>query len=100
MNIGPTIQKLRKQKGLNQADFKELTGLSQTALSQIERGIRTPHKANLTKICEVLKVPEHVLYLLSFDVEDVPDDKKERFKMLYPSAKDLMIKIFYEENEN
>lgn len=66
-------------------------GLSQTALSKIERGIRTPHKANLTKISEVLEDTEHVLYLLSFDIEDVPDDKKERFNMLYPSAKELVI---------
>lgn len=99
MNIGPTIRKLRKQKGLSQTEFGTLTGITQTTLSQIENGQTTPHKATLSKICEVLNVPEQLLVILSIEEGDVPENKKEMFETLYPTIKDFMIKIFYEEDE-
>ncbi len=96
MNIGNAIKKLRKQKGMNQSEFGDKCGLSQTALSQIETGFSRPNKKTLEKICSVLEVPEFLLYLLSMDEEDVPDDKKQQYKSTYPLIKDLVINLFYE----
>lgn len=99
MNIGPTIRRLRKQKGLSQTEFGNLTGITQTTLSQIENGQTTPHKATLSKICEVLNVPEQLLVVLSIEEEDVPENKRNMYDTLYPTIKDFMMKIFYEEDE-
>ena len=99
MNIGPTIKKLRKQKNLTQTDLCSQVGIKQTALSQIENGTTTPHKSTLSKICEVLGLPEQVLVILSLENEDIPEDKKLMFDTLYPTVKDFMIKIFYEDDE-
>lgn len=98
MNIGPTIKRLRKERGLNQLEFGEMTRLSQTSLSLIESGNTTPNKSTLKRICEGLKIPEEMLYFMSIDESDIPEEKKEKFRLLYPTAKDLMLKIFSDEN--
>ncbi|MBX2948112.1 MAG: helix-turn-helix transcriptional regulator [Crocinitomicaceae bacterium] len=96
MNIGVTIKKLRKEKGLNQQEFGKLTGITQTSLSLIENGNTIPNKSTLKSICKVLNVPEELLYFLSIDESDVPAEKREKFDLLYPTARDLMLKIFSE----
>ncbi|HRN41462.1 MAG TPA: helix-turn-helix transcriptional regulator [Vicingus sp.] len=97
MNIGNSIKRLRKQKGMNQSEFGNKCGLSQTALSQIETGFARPNKKTLEKICNILEVPEVLLYLLSMDEEDVPDEKKQQYKLTYPLIKELAINLFYED---
>jgi len=99
MNIGPTLQKLRKQKGVNQTDFSKEVGISQTALSQIENGTTTPHKATMTRICDALNVTEELLVILSLENANIPADKQQMFDTLYPTVKDFMLKIFYEEDD-
>lgn len=99
MNIGPTIKKLRKQKGLTQTELCAQVGINQTALSQIENGSTTPHKSTMSKICDVLNVPEQVLVILSLEDEDIPEDKRLMFDTLYPTVKEFMLKIFYEDDE-
>lgn len=99
MNIGKTIKQLRKDRGYSQIDFGNLCEMSQSALSLIENGTRMPNKTTLSRICEVLKVPEELIYFLSIDESTIAQDKKDKFKMLYPSAKDLMMKIFLEDSD-
>lgn len=99
MNLGPTIKNLRKQKGLSQIELSSKVGITQTALSQIENSTTTPHKSTLSKICEELSVPEQVLVILSLENEDIPEDKKLMFETLYPTIKDFMLKIFYEDDK-
>lgn len=99
MNIGPTIKKLRKQKGLNQKEFSAAIDISQTALSQIETGLTKPQKTTLNKICEELNVPEQVLILLSLEESDVPEKNKDLYDTLYPAVKDFITKIFYEDDK-
>jgi len=98
MNIGSTIKRLRKERGLNQQDFGVMVGLSQTSLSLIEGGNTTPNKSTLKRISKELKVPEELLYFMSIDESDIPEEKKDKFKLLYPTAKELMMKIFSDEN--
>lgn len=98
MNIGKTIKKLRKDRGYSQITFGELCEMSQSALSLIEKGTRIPNKTTMNRICEVLKVPEELIYFLSIDESTIAQDKKEKFNMLYPSAKDLMMRIFLDDS--
>ncbi len=90
MNIGNTIARLRKQKGLKQSEFAKLVPISTTALSQIENNLSRPNVGTLIKICEILDITEPMLYLSSLDETDVPEERRDIFKQLYPSIKQLL----------
>jgi transcriptional regulator with XRE-family HTH domain len=97
MNIGTTIKQLRKEKGMNQTEFGNKVDITQATLSQIESGQTVPHKTTLKRICEVLEVPQELLYMMSVEENNIPKEKRE----LYSIAKDLMLKVFYkDENES
>lgn len=42
MNLGERIKELRKKRSLNQVDIENLTGIRQSTLSRIERGLLEP----------------------------------------------------------
>lgn len=65
MNIGDGIKKLRKEKGISQIELSKLTGLSQTALSLIEKGQNSPTSITVDKIAKALSVDEDLIYLYS-----------------------------------
>ena len=90
MNKGQTISKLRKDKKLNQTDFAEKVGITQTSLSQIESGRKSPNKTTLANICAELGISELHLYLLSFDESDVPAEKRELYRQLEGPLKKLV----------
>ncbi|GAB4262748.1 transcriptional regulator, XRE family [Thermincola ferriacetica] len=57
LNIGDRIRALREEKGLSLVDFGNLTGLSFTYLSELERGTTVPAVGTLKKIAACLGVP-------------------------------------------
>lgn len=93
MNIGIGIRSIRVKKGITQSQLAELTGLSPTSISQIEKGIKRPSTKNLTKICEALDVPEALVYLLAMDHEQIPENMKHMHQMLYPSIRNMLLTI-------
>ncbi|MGD9994033.1 MAG: helix-turn-helix domain-containing protein [Salinivirgaceae bacterium] len=82
MQIGATIKKLRKEKGITQIDFSKRCGISQTYLSQIENDERNPTVDVLEKISNVLEIPYPVLSFLSITIDSVPEDKKEIYQRM------------------
>ena len=98
MNIGNAIRSVRKQLEYTQFQLAELTGISQTSLSQIEKGIKRPSAKTLKKVCEVLDIPESVIYILAMQDVDVPESKKKIYDMLFPSIKSLAMQIIGSEN--
>jgi transcriptional regulator with XRE-family HTH domain len=93
MDIGTTISRLRKQKGLSQIEFAKAIELTQTSLSQIESGKKRPSSNTLKNICFALGISELHLYLLSFDENDVPEEKRELYRQLEGPLKDLVHKL-------
>jgi XRE family transcriptional regulator, regulator of sulfur utilization len=93
MNIGIAIKSVRTQLGFSQEELSLKTGLSQTSISQIETGAKSPSKKSISKICKTLEVPEAVLYIIGIDNSDIPASRKEMFKELYPQIKELAIQI-------
>jgi transcriptional regulator with XRE-family HTH domain len=91
MNIGKTISTLRKKQGLNQTAFAKRCQITQTALSQIETGASRPSQKNIERIALELKTPLELLYLLSIYEDDIPDEKKETYRMLYSTLKSVAI---------
>jgi transcriptional regulator with XRE-family HTH domain len=90
MNIGNTIKELRKKRGISQGEFAKLCEISQTSLSQIETGAKKPSKTTLKKVCEHLEVSEPLLYVLSLEDVDVPENKKEVYNTIYPHVRKLL----------
>lgn len=91
MNIGAAIRRLRKSKtSLNQSDFAKAIGITQTYLSQIETGNKTPSTQVLYDIGNYLKMPLPILFWFSITEEDIQGTKLEHFKFLKPSI-DAMI---------
>jgi len=93
MNIGIAIKIVRTELGLSQERLSQLTGLSQTSISQIENGVKSPTKKSLSKICKALEIPEAVLYILGMDKSDIPVSRRKIFNDLYPDIKELAMKI-------
>lgn len=97
MNLGIAIKELRKGKGLSQVELAEKANLSQTALSQIEKGKR-PGIQTLKNISNALEVPESLIYVMGIEVGDIPPKKQMLYEKLFPVIKGLVIQIATDED--
>ena len=93
MNLGLGIKQIRKSKGISQGELAEKIGLSPASMSMIENGVKRPTSKNLKKICDVLGVPEALIYLYTLEDSDIPKSKKEIYHTYYPYVKDMLTKI-------
>lgn len=94
MNIGESIQAFRKQKNLRQTHIADQCGITTTYLSQIENNKKDPTIATLKKICKAMDIPLPILLMLSINVDDIPQEKKESFKFIMPSIKQIIEDAF------
>ena len=63
--LGERIRNARKAKGFKLGDLAEITELSSSYISQLERGLIEPSLTSLRKISNALNIP---IYLLMDDV--------------------------------
>jgi len=80
MDIGTTIKKARRSKGIKLRQLSEGTGLSKPYLSQIENSERIPKVATLEKIATYLNIPLWLLFYkpIKLDLEiELDKNKKE-----------------------
>ena len=94
MNIGITIRELRKRKNLSQEELSGLTNISQTYISQIESGKKTPTLDVLQTIGEKIGVPFQIISFLSLNEDAIPEGKREHYKAIEPAVK-AMIKEYF-----
>ena len=91
MEVGSAIRQLRRsQKGLNQSQFANKIGITQTYLSQIESGKKTPSMSVLQTIGVHLEIPFPILFWFCLTIDDIQESKRKHFKFLKPSI-DAMI---------
>lgn len=90
MLIGKTIKQLRKIRRITQMELAEAVGISNVALSNIEKDISKPSDKNLKLILEVLKVPETHFYLMSLDGDDLPANEKYIYKFFRENVLELL----------
>jgi transcriptional regulator with XRE-family HTH domain len=62
MGVGERIKRLRKERGLTQAQLADASGLSRTGLGDIERGKRVPQYDTLAKLSRGLGVSVALLF--------------------------------------
>ena len=92
MDLGKAIKELRKTQGLSQAQLSDAAGITQAALSQIERGKR-PGSGTLTKLSKALKVPESLIYVLGMERDEVAREKQELYDDLFPVIQSMISRI-------
>jgi len=94
MDLGTTIKKLRKQKDMTQDDFAGMCDITQTYLSQIENNQKEPNLSILKTISEKLEIPLPIIFYLSLNEDDVPEEKRKAFEMVSPAVKSLVHEFF------
>ncbi|MDP2541542.1 transcriptional regulator [Tenacibaculum discolor] len=94
MNIGQVIKKYRKERGFKQGEFSSACDISQTYLSLIENNQKEPNITTLRIIANKLNIPLPIMFFLSLDETDIPENKREVFKILEPSIKDMIKQIY------
>ncbi|GAA4469678.1 hypothetical protein GCM10023093_29550 [Nemorincola caseinilytica] len=93
MNIGFAIKTIRTRLAISQLELAERSGITQTALSQIETGKKRPAQKTLDSICAALDIPQSIIYLVAIEDTDVSPEKKAVYDMLYPSIKTLALQM-------
>ena len=91
MNIGKTIQDLRKKQGLSGVALAKKVGITQTFMSLIEAHNKGVSIATLKKICKELNISLGGLYLLSLTEDDVPQSNKQMFYAFKPTLERIFI---------
>lgn len=98
MDLGTIIKNTRKQRRQTQNEFAESCGISQTYLSQIENNAKEPNLSTLKEISKNLEIPLPILFFLSLNEEDIPEEKRKAFEIVNPSVKSLISEFFRVEN--
>lgn len=73
MNNGELIRNYRKRKKLTMKELGQKVGVSEQAISQYERSIRTPNVITLQKICSELNLP---IDTFSIELPTIPTRKQ------------------------
>lgn len=94
MNIGHVIKRIRKEKDIKQGEFSKQCGITQTYLSLIENNKKEPNITTLKTIATNLNIPLQILLFLSLDEKDIPERKKDIYKILEPSIKNMINQIY------
>nr|WP_170566436.1 helix-turn-helix transcriptional regulator [Ruegeria atlantica] len=66
-SLGRSIRRLRKERGLNQAQLSELAGISAVTISQIENGLTNPAIGTVEMLAKALSTSVPALYLSRTD---------------------------------
>lgn len=93
MHIGSAIRCIRKKVSLSQYELSQRCHITQTALSQIEVGVKMPSQRTLEKLCEALEIPEFMIYILALEQEDISDNRKEAYNVVYPIIQNLLLQM-------
>jgi transcriptional regulator with XRE-family HTH domain len=93
MNIGKAIRELRKKQDLSQEQLATMAGLTQAALSAIEKNGVRPNPANLKKLCEALNVSEALVYIMGLEKADVSESKQGLYDELFPIIENIATRL-------
>lgn len=77
--FGPYMRKLRKQKGLTLKEVEKAARVSNSFLSQVERGVRNPPKPDiLNRLARAYSVPAQDLMEAAGYIRSIPNEMRER----------------------
>ena len=91
MDLGNAIKSLRKEMKISRKELAARCRISVTALYNIENNLSFPSKDTLHGICSALGIPVSYLMFYSLTEEDVPEDKREFFKVIVEPVKAFLM---------
>lgn len=91
MEIGDSIRKLRMWREITQKELAQRMGMSANALCAIELNRSFPSKETIVKVCRELSVPVGYLLFFALTEEDIPQDKRELFRILREDLCDVLL---------
>ncbi|WP_235439937.1 helix-turn-helix domain-containing protein [Paenibacillus sp. DMB20] len=93
LELGQTIAKLRKNKNYTIKQLSEITNVTSSMLSQIERGLSSPSLNTLRVIADALDVPLFSLFTEFVPTKDLITRANSRKKNHIPIIEQLGIFI-------
>lgn len=93
INIGEKISQIRKNKGLSIRELAQLSNVTSSMLSQIERGLANPSVNSLKSIASALDVPLFTFFTSEVVKEDLIVRKDNRKKVILPNSDDVIYEI-------
>ena len=90
MEIGDSIRKLRMWREMTQKELAQRIGMSANALCAIELNRVFPAKT-IVKVCRELGIPVGYLLFFALTEEDIPQDKRELFRILREDLCDVLL---------
>lgn len=91
MEIGDSIRRLRIWREMTQKELAQRIGISANALCAIELNRSFPSKETIAKVCRELGVPVGYLLFFALTEEDIPQDKRELFRILREDLCDVLL---------
>lgn len=93
-SFGENLKKLRKQKGLSQAQLAEIIGMSAKNITKIETGKSFPRAENINKLLKLFNVSENVLFAGSEKLDIKQNSNKIEALKIINNASDKHVKIY------
>lgn len=93
IDLGKKIQEYRKLKKLSIKDLSDLTNLTASLLSQIERGLANPSINTVKIISKVLNVPLFTFFMQNSDDKRFVVRPETRIKMNFPNSKNVAYEL-------
>lgn len=90
LDIGAKIQSCRKQKGITLTTLSEMTQLSASMLSQLERGLANPSINTLKIIADALDVALYEFFVETPQQSSYFVTPEERRKLILPEGEDVI----------
>lgn len=97
MSLGSKIRALRKERGWTSDYLAKISGCTQSTISEIENGKRSPQYDTLEKIAKAFKLP--LIDILPIDAHGImqftEDEKKliQMFHQMKPEQREYLIKL-------
>jgi transcriptional regulator with XRE-family HTH domain len=83
-DIGQTIHRFREERQLSLKDLASKSGLTQSFLSQVERGLTSPSVASLRKVAQAFGVPLAALFQGPTPPENLVVRRDQRRQLIHP----------------
>ena len=83
MGLGEALHQILTARKITQKAFAKGIGKSETSVSSIINNKFSPSPKTMAKISEFLEIPQAIIYYKSIDIHEVPEDKRDVFRMWY-----------------
>ena len=91
MDLGNAIKSLRKELKISRKELASRSNISVTALYNLENNLSFPSKDTINGICAALGIPVSYLMFYSLTEEDVPEERREFFKVIVEPVKAFLM---------